>query len=238
MKKNLIIVLAFFISLTCLSNQMVYAEKLSQNKEYFELETNEFGVSSLFFNFINNCFMNLDGVQVIDINGLDVTKNFINETSHYYSLKDYEAIQNLIISKKLLVSYEKIIPEKNYNSDSQIMSIKTQTVKKTFYHNEWDLEHKFKKEWTSTLTGKYSYNFNTRRIVSASSPTISFNTNFGAAFVPSINNIRTNYSLSNSGMRLTFTGSYNMNATLGIPIGDLEIGYPIHFGNFRDIFDV
>lgn len=182
--------------------------------------------------------MNLDEVQVLDINGVDVTKDFIDETSNYYYLKDYETIQNLIINKKLLVSYKQIIPEKDYNSDSQIMSIKTQTAKKTFYHNEWDLKHKFKKEWTTTLTGKYSYNFNTRRIVSASSPTISFNTNFGAAFVPNINNIRTNYSLSSSGTRLTFTGSYNMNATLGIPIGNYGVGYPIHFGNFRDVFDI
>lgn len=238
MKKFFIIALAFFMSLACLSNQTVCAEGLSQNEEYFELETNEFGVSPLFFKFINNCFMNLDGVQVIDVNGLDVTKKFINETSNYYSLKDYKTIQNLIVNKNLLVSYKKITPGKNRKSDSQIMGIKKQTVKKTFYHNKWDLKHKFKKEWTTTLTGKFSYNFNTRRIVSASSPTISFDTNFGTAFVPSINNIRTNYSLSSSGRRLTFTGSYNMNATLGIPIGNFEIGYPIHFGNFRDIFDV
>ena len=76
--------------------------------------------------------MNLDEVQVLDINGVDVTKDFIDETSNYYYLKDYETIQNLIINKKLLVSYKQIIPEKDYNSDSQIMSIKTQTAKKTF----------------------------------------------------------------------------------------------------------
>lgn len=234
MRKFLIVTLVFVMSFACLSGELVCAEEL-QNEESFEVKD---GVSTLFSEFIDDCFLNLEKVQVLDDNGLDVTKWFIDEVSNYYSLRDYKAIKKLIVGENLLVSYEKVTSEKSFEPANEMMGIREETADKTFYHCEWDLKGKFQGEWTSTLTGKYSYNYNTRRIISASSPTITFNPNFGSQFTPEFNNINTDYSLSSSGTRLTFTGSYNVNATLNIPVGDFDIGYPINFGNFRDVFDV
>lgn len=235
MKKILIVTLILGLTFSCLPNELVFAKDLLNDEKSFDSKS---GVSTLFTEFLDECFLNLDGVQVIDVNGLDVTEQFINEVSSKYFLGDYKTIQELIAIENLLVSYEKITYEKNLESNYEIMGIREEIADKTFYHIEWDSNKKFQGEWTSTLIGKYLYNCNTKRIISASSPTITFDSHFGSAFSPEFNNINTDYSLSKSGTRLTFKGSYDVNSTLDIPVGDFEIGYPINFGSFRDVFDV
>lgn len=114
-------------------------------------------------------------------------------------------------------------------------AIRTERFTQHFYHIANDLDGRFgNKEWVTTLSGTAQYDPNTGRIISATSPTITFDTYFSAAFDTDPKNISTGYKINTSS--IDFYGSYRMTAILGIPIGDFSIGFELDYGYFEDKF--
>jgi len=202
------------------------------NKDEGKLRNNDSNVSVLFSNFIKTCFEDSKGMCVLDVNGENVTEEFINDSLKYYKTNKYKSIQEIIENNGLQVSYQDSEPQ----GEVTTRALRTETVKKSFYtiRKETTL-NTYTKEWLTTITGTFTYDANTHRVTSSGSPTLKLVTaNFGAAFSPKINNISTKYSIS--GTKVTFSASYNMKATLGISIGSFPAGYDLNFGNCYETF--
>jgi hypothetical protein len=194
--------------------------------------------------------VDLEGLDVFDSNGVDITNEFINTTSQYYALRDYKSIQDLIINQDLSVSHEVVTDIKdlknkgselnalNFNKGLELNALtftRTDHVSKRFYHIATDTKGKFTKDWVVTLSGSFSYNTSTYNVTSVTGPRISLTTaNFGAMFSPALENVLT--SNSRSGRTARFSANYTMRATFGLSVGDLPIGFKYNFGTFTDTF--
>lgn len=201
-----------------------------------ELEEPELEISSLFTGFMDEVYQNLDGLTVLDANGLDVTENFINKANEYYMVRDYKSIQDMIKNQDLSVSLEQREVENPGEIGLFAGDIKGENVSRQFYHLATDTKKKFTKEWLTTLNGSFSYNINTHKITSVSGPRITLTTaNFGALWSPALESVLTNNYIS-GGTTANYSANYTMRATLGISVGDLPLGFNYNFGNHTDSF--
>lgn len=234
--------LAVVTFLIVASTNTVFA---AENQPTEETETNE--VSELFTNFINEAFSDLNGLTVQDSMGNDITEEFIESVSNYYSLKDFKSIQDLIVSQDLSVSItqstyltnkdaNKLNLEENALKGIELNAgIRGENVSKMFYHLETDESGTFTKEWATTLSGSFSYDTSTYRVTNISGPRVSLTVaNFGTMFSPSIENVLGDNSYS--GRSATFSANYDMKAVLGISFGDLPLGFTLDFGRHTDRF--
>ncbi|GAV14905.1 hypothetical protein RQP50_18100 [Paenibacillus sp. chi10] len=194
-------------------------------------------VSQQFVDYIGKVFKDLDGVKVVDPNGVNVTKDFIESNkSHFYS-GDYKEIKQAILDKKLSLTYvEQIQDTLGTGESSKSATLASgESVTKKFYHMASDSKGHFTKEWVVTLSGSFSYG-NDFRITSVNGPYADLSANFGWGISTSLSNINTGNSYS--GTRASFNISYNMTATVGIPVwGPYTYGVNVDFGSFVDSFD-
>ena len=82
-----------------------------------------------------------------------------------YNNNNYKAIQDLIINKKLNLSFTII--------ENNKMSIGSNTVHNRAYHYADDNQNISQpREWATEMTGTYSYDSSTNKAISASKPSI------------------------------------------------------------------
>lgn len=196
-------------------------------------------ISDLFIDFIDEVYEDLDGLSALDSNGLDITKEFINNTSRYYTVKDYKSIQDIIKDQDLSISHKISTDITNLQNEelgiNAVSGVRTESASQQFYHIATDKKGKFTKEWIVTLNGSFSYNTSTFKVTSVTGPRITLTTaNFGALFAPALEGILT--SNSYSGFAAKFTANYTMRATLGVSFGDLPINFNYDFGTHTDTF--
>jgi hypothetical protein len=197
-------------------------------------------VSSLFIDYIDTAFNDINGFTVKDLSGLDITDEFIIKANAPYKTGDYRSIQNIIIEENLSLSYRENTPIDNLNESglevNALSDIRGENVSEKFYHIAKDTKDKFTKEWVVTLSGNFSYNTSTFKVTAVSGPKVSLTTaNFGAMFAPALEDIYT-YN-SSSGSTATFNARYKMRAVLGLSIGDLPLGFNLDFGTHTDTFN-
>lgn len=233
MKKLVRVIVALFICSTSIFSTFAYASSVPDDPKSTQIETS--GVSDFFVNFTDKALSNIDTLSITNSKGTDVTNKYVKRFTEYYSLKDYKSIQELIENDGLVVSYE--VREIAPNSEAIITPIATtlERFSKTFYHIAQDSGKKFPtKEWTSTISGSAVVDPSHGTVISSSSPTLSVDTNFGAAFDSNVQSISTGYTLHPS--TIDYYASYHMTATLGVPIGDFTVGYPLDYGSYYDKF--
>lgn len=203
MRKLARTMMALFMSVSIFTfSASVYASAPAVAPSSTQIET--VSVSDKFINFIDNAFSNPEAISIADSNGADVTNKYIKEFTTYYSLKDYQSIQQVIKTDRLLVSYQtrKVVDTNSQTNPMQAAATNSGTIitpdafsteyfSKIIYHLETSKDGKFTKEWWSTLSGNAVVDPATGRIISASSPSLSIDENFGAAFSVSISNIST-----------------------------------------------
>lgn len=155
----------------------------------------------IFKAFIDNCFNDLTAFSVMDLNGNNVTDEFIDSASDYYNQGDYESILNIIENKNLEISYRVIESEEQIGSGAR--AITTQKASDYFYHIGYDSTGTFRKEWVTKISGSYNCNLATGTITSVSSPTLSlYSASFGSAFSPYLDDVSTSY--TNNGSYVQF----------------------------------
>lgn len=200
-------------------------------------EPNKEEVSSLFINFIDQAFEDLEGLTVTNSYGKNITKEFVYTATSYHNIGDYRSIQNMIKYQDLSISHQvsSIKRDNRLRNSVEPNAIRGENVSKRFYKIAKDSTGRFPKEWVVTLSGNISYDTRTYKITHASGPRVSLTeANFGQAFSPRIDNVTT--SRSYKGSTATFKGSYTMKATLGLSIGSLPVGYNLNFGNHTHTF--
>ncbi len=196
---------------------------------------NEFGVSDFFTEFIDEAFKDLNQLNIVDSSGNDVTEEFIENNLNHYKSKNYEVIQKLIESENLSVSYEELEHDLSKSQMNIQGSNITENKSKITYHIENAEGTSFRKEWTTQLIGRITYESNTHRIVSAGDPILSLKlANFGAAFSPYLDRISTGKQINST--TVDFSGTYTMKATLGFEIGGFPVGKTLDFGRYTDSF--
>ncbi|MEY8675221.1 hypothetical protein [Thomasclavelia cocleata] len=140
-------------------------------------------VSQLFKDFIDECFNDRDNVTVY-LGSKDVTDDFFNKYYNMYSKGELLAINNAIEFFNYDITHE---------IDTLIPSTKASTTRsKTFKSYETKTVNGNKKEWTTMLYCKFTYNSSTRNITSISNPQL--NVDFGEwgnAFTPRSLNVST-----------------------------------------------
>lgn len=231
--KNLVRAIAAFFICSSIFSTIAYASSQTNNSKSTQIET--LGVSDFFVNFTDKAFSDINALSISDSNGKDVTKKYVKSFTNFYSSKDYKSIQELIKNDKLLVSYK--VREVDTNSQAFVtpLSYTTEHYSQSFYHLAQDSGKKFPtKEWLTTLSGTAVVNPNNGGIISASSPTLNVDANFGSAFDVTLKNISTGYKINSS--TIDYYASYNMTATLAIPIGGLSVGYELDYGSYYDKF--
>ena len=187
--------------------------------------------SDLFETFITKCFNDLTGFYVLDSNENNITTEFVEYIGEYYNNGDYEFILNVILENDLQLSYRAI----NSTESQKTRAFYTEPVSEEFYHLEYDSTGTFKKEWLTKLTAYITYNVATGDISSVSTPTLSLEVaNFGSAFSPYLNNVKT--SKSNKTSYAQLRGSYKMYADIGVSIGKFDAGATLDFGSHSDTF--
>lgn len=211
----------------------------TQSASAAELGNTESEVSDLFINFMDNAYDNLDGLTVLNSDGVDITKEFIKNATKYYDVKDYKSIQDMIGNENLSISTTKreVIPSQLLGTRAVALgTIRGDNVSKIFYHNEYDKSKgKYKKEWETQVSGSFSYDDQTFQITSVGTPKISiFAHGFGAGWSPYLAEVST--SSSKSGMTATFKASYNMRASTSIPLLDYPLIRDWDWGNYTDSF--
>jgi hypothetical protein len=184
---------------------------------------------------MDKAYENLDGLTVLNSDGVDITKEFINNATKYYDVKDYKSIQDMIGNEDLSISITKreAIPGQLLGSKAVALgTIRGDNVSKIFYHLEWDKSKgQYKKEWETQVSGSFSYDDKTFQITSVGIPKVNiYASGFGAGWSPYLADVVN--SSSKSGMTATFKSSYNMRATS--LIANLTTDW--NWGNYTDSF--
>jgi len=212
MKKLLQRISVFILIFVLFSNSMdVFAEE-----------------KSLFEEIVMEAAKYEDTMQVISENGADITGEFIT----IYINQGADIAKEYLAKNNGYITYQKI----EDSSGIALWSMtRSKSVTQTFYHIKTSTKGGFTKEWLTKMTGSFSYDLATDEIISASSPTLSLEVaDFGAAFSPYINSVRTSASINKTTNKVTYTGSYHMYATLGVSIGDLPLGLNLDFGSHTE----
>ena len=194
MKRKSIIVLLCLLLLSLQSLTNVSAKEESQD------------VSSIFKNFITECFTDTSKVHV-SYNEKDVTDEFLAQYTDDYQSGDLSDIQEYLSNENVQIYYEQSTPQtRATESKSKVF---------TFYKYSWDTTKQYSKEWTVSLKTYVTYNANTYKVTSSKSPVLNLETaSWGTSWTPYLANTSTSYKINSSKTGVTFSCTYTMKGTL------------------------
>lgn len=121
---SIILILILFLSI-----ENVYAAEINSEEidvAYVQGFNIELGVSEFFKNFIDDFLKNEDRASIFNNSEQDVKIEYLNIIRKLYNNNNYKAIQDLIINKKLNLSFTII--------ENNKMSIGSNTVHNRAYH--------------------------------------------------------------------------------------------------------
>lgn len=157
--------------------------------------------------------------------GQNVQDTHLDSIKSMYASNDLDGLYNYIKKNNLkLVIEERTRPIQKNSSNTQFFS-------QIFYGigNSYG----YRKDWTIRLSGSVSYNMRTKRITSASTPTITLQSaSWGALWSPYISNVSTGRSISSS--KVYFWGSYTMMGSLALHTYMPTLQY--NFGSYSEGF--
>lgn len=181
-----------------------------------------------FDQYISRALKYPDTILVKSRTGIDVTQEFLT----VYYTEGIDAAHLYAIENECCIQY----------SEAKISNLLPRGIRQPvsvveyFYRLSYDTTGKYRKEWQTQLAGTYYQDIGTGQITGATSPSLTLSyTNFGAAFSPYMNGVRTNYSINTATNKVTFTGTYHMYATLNFSVGDLPLGFTLDFGSYQDV---
>lgn len=217
-----LLIIALFIF--SMDNTISYANSIKVNDE----------VSSLFIDFMNEAFSNINKFYVTNQDGEDVTDYFKKEVEILLDRRDYKAIQKLIISENLVPYIESTIDTKN--NDGLMRASRTQLCSDIITHS-YNLQGEIQ-TWEVLLTGTMTYNPNTGEIYTASSPSLSLYDDSGIHYNlrARILDVQTDKIILSS--RVQFYATYRMEARVNgyVPGTDLGPYQIVDFGIYRPQF--
>lgn len=157
--------------------------------------------------------------------GQNVQDTHLDSIKSMYASNDLDGLYNYIKENNLkLVIEERTRPILKSSSNTQFFS-------QIFYGI--GNSSGYRKEWTVRLSGSVSYNMRTKRITSASTPTITLQSaSWGALWSPYISNVSTGRSISSS--RVYFWGAYTMMGSLALHTYVPTLQY--NFGSYSEGF--
>lgn len=162
---------------------------------------------------------------ILDEFGNNVQESHINSIKSMYYNRNLEDLYQYIKENNLkLVIEERTRPILKNSSNTQFFS-------QIFYGigNSYG----YRKDWTVRLSGSVSYNMRTKRITSASTPTITLQSaSWGALWSPYISNVSTGRSISSS--KVYFWGAYTMMGSLALHTYMPTLQY--NFGSYSEGF--
>ena len=157
--------------------------------------------------------------------GQNVQDTHLDSIKSMYASNDLDGLYNYIKENNLkLVIEERTRPIIKNSSNTQFFS-------QIFYGIGNSCG--YRKDWTVRLSGSVSYNMRTKRITSASTPTITLQSaSWGALWSPYISNVSTGRSISSS--KVYFWGAYTMMGSLALHTYMPTLQY--NFGSYSEGF--
>ena len=180
-------------------------------------------------NFLDDAFqLDYDKISdfiILNELGQNVQDTHLDSIKSMYASNDLDGLYNYIKENNLkLVIEERTRPILKNSSNTQFFS-------QIFYGigNSYG----YRKDWTVQLSGSVSYNMRTKRITSASTPTITLQSaSWGALWSPYISNVSTGRSISSS--KVYFWGAYTMMGSLALHTYMPTLQY--NFGSYSEGF--